>query len=187
MLLATDIEVDVNRFAGKRVFRCGTGVALKQPEATLDRALQEAAVLGGGVTASAATGEQKAEKTGVYKHLLTGVSYMLPMVVAGGLLIALSFVFGIEAFKRRRHASRSLDEDRRRNRLPADGAATSRLHRLFHCRPPGPGARHDRRLAGRHARRGFGGIIAGFVAGYAAKAVSRWIPLPASIESPRRS
>ncbi|HAF91951.1 MAG TPA: PTS fructose transporter subunit IIBC, partial [Pseudomonas sp.] len=84
VLLATDIEVDVTRFAGKRVFRCGTGVALKQPEATLDRALQEAAVLGGGVTASAATGEQKAEKTGVYKHLLTGVSYMLPMVVAGG-------------------------------------------------------------------------------------------------------
>ena len=100
MLLATDIEVDVTRFAGKRVFRCGTGVALKQPEATLDRALQEAAVLGGGVAASAATGNRR-RKTGVYKHLLTGVSYMLPMVVAGGLLIALSFVFGIEAFRRR--------------------------------------------------------------------------------------
>lgn len=59
VLLATDIEVDVTRFAGKRVFRCGTGVALKQPEATLDRALQEAAVLGGGVAASAATGNRR--------------------------------------------------------------------------------------------------------------------------------
>lgn len=59
VLLATDIEVDVTRFAGKRVFRCGTGVALKQPEATLDRALQEAAVLGGGVTASAAKGNRR--------------------------------------------------------------------------------------------------------------------------------
>jgi fructose PTS system EIIBC or EIIC component len=43
---------------------------------------------------------QAAEKApGLYKHLLTGVSYMLPIVVAGGLCIALSFVFGIEAFK----------------------------------------------------------------------------------------
>lgn len=39
------------------------------------------------------------EKKGVYKHLMTGVSHMLPVVVAGGLIIALSFVFGIEAFK----------------------------------------------------------------------------------------
>lgn len=39
------------------------------------------------------------KEKGVYKHLLTGVSFMLPMVVAGGLLIALSFVFGIEAFQ----------------------------------------------------------------------------------------
>lgn len=99
VLLAADIEVDVARFAGKRVFRCGTGVALKQPEATLDRALEEGAVLSGNAVATSASGEKKGEKTGVYKHMLTGVSYMLPMVVAGGLLIALSFVFGIEAFK----------------------------------------------------------------------------------------
>lgn len=52
-----------------------------------------------GADAAAATTPTKSEKTGVYKHLLTGVSFMLPMVVAGGLLIALSFVFGIEAYK----------------------------------------------------------------------------------------
>ena len=57
VLLAADIEVDVARFAGKRVFRCGTGVALKQPDATLDRALEEGAVLAGDVAASAG-GEQ---------------------------------------------------------------------------------------------------------------------------------
>ena len=37
--------------------------------------------------------------TSIYKHLMTGVSHMLPLVVAGGLCIALSFVFGIQAFK----------------------------------------------------------------------------------------
>lgn len=184
VLLATDIEVDVTRFAGKRVFRCGTGVALKQPEATLDRALQEAAVLGGGVTASAATGEQKTEKTGVYKHLLTGVSYMLPMVVAGGLLIALSFVFGIEAFKEEGTLAAALmkigGETAFQLMVPllAGYIAYSIADR------PGlaPGMIGGL-LAGTLGAGFIGGIIAGFVAGYAAKAVSRWIPLPASIES----
>ncbi len=184
VLLATDIEVDVTRFAGKRVFRCGTGVALKQPEATLDRALQEAAVLGGGATSGAATGEQKAEKTGVYKHLLTGVSYMLPMVVAGGLLIALSFVFGIEAFKEEGTLAAALmkigGETAFQLMVPllAGYIAYSIADR------PGlaPGMIGGL-LAGTLGAGFIGGIIAGFVAGYAAKAVSRWIPLPASIES----
>ncbi|MCF6758669.1 PTS fructose-like transporter subunit IIB [Pseudomonas balearica] len=184
VLLATDIEVDVARFAGKRVFRCGTGVALKQPEATLDRALQEAAVLGGGAMVGAATGEQKAEKTGVYKHLLTGVSYMLPMVVAGGLLIALSFVFGIEAFKEEGTLAAALmkigGETAFQLMVPllAGYIAYSIADR------PGlaPGMIGGL-LAGTLGAGFIGGIIAGFVAGYAAKAVSRWIPLPASIES----
>ncbi|AJE14280.1 PTS fructose-like transporter subunit IIB [Stutzerimonas balearica] len=184
VLLATDIEVDVARFAGKRVFRCGTGVALKQPEATLDRALQEAAVLGGGATAGAVAGEQKAEKTGVYKHLLTGVSYMLPMVVAGGLLIALSFVFGIEAFKEEGTLAAALmkigGETAFQLMVPllAGYIAYSIADR------PGlaPGMIGGL-LAGTLGAGFIGGIIAGFVAGYAAKAVSRWIPLPASIES----
>jgi PTS system fructose-specific IIC component len=183
VLLATDIEVDVARFAGKRVFRCGTGVALKQPEATLDRALEEGAVLAGGAAASA-SGEQKSEKAGVYKHLLTGVSYMLPMVVAGGLLIALSFVFGIEAFKEEGTLAAALmkigGETAFQLMVPllAGYIAYSIADR------PGlaPGMIGGL-LAGTLGAGFIGGIIAGFVAGYAAKAVSRWIPLPASIES----
>ncbi|AWM58966.1 PTS fructose-like transporter subunit IIB [Stutzerimonas stutzeri] len=183
VLLATDIEVDVARFAGKRVFRCGTGVALKQPEATLDRALEEGAVLAGGAAASA-SGEQKGEKAGVYKHLLTGVSYMLPMVVAGGLLIALSFVFGIEAFKEEGTLAAALmkigGETAFQLMVPllAGYIAYSIADR------PGlaPGMIGGL-LAGTLGAGFIGGIIAGFVAGYAAKAVSRWIPLPASIES----
>ncbi len=184
VLLAADIEVDVARFAGKRVFRCGTGVALKQPDATLDRALEEGAVLAGGVAASTAGGEQKGEKTGVYKHLLTGVSYMLPMVVAGGLLIALSFVFGIEAFKEEGTLAAALmkigGETAFQLMVPllAGYIAYSIADR------PGlaPGMIGGL-LAGTLGAGFIGGIIAGFVAGYAAKAVSRWIPLPASIES----
>jgi len=183
VLLAADIEVDVARFAGKRVFRCGTGVALKQPDATLDRALEEGAVLAGGAAASA-SGEQKGEKAGVYKHLLTGVSYMLPMVVAGGLLIALSFVFGIEAFKEEGTLAAALmkigGETAFQLMVPllAGYIAYSIADR------PGlaPGMIGGL-LAGTLGAGFIGGIIAGFVAGYAAKAVSRWIPLPASVES----
>ena len=97
VLLAADIEVPTERFAGKRIYRCGTGVALKQAQATLNKALAEGREESAGAGATVSTA--RSEKTGVYKHLLTGVSFMLPMVVAGGLLIALSFVFGIEAFK----------------------------------------------------------------------------------------
>lgn len=78
VLLAADIEVATERFAGKKIYRCGTGIALKQSEAILNKALAE-----GAVESAAGGAPAKAEKTGVYKHLLTGVSYMLPMVVAG--------------------------------------------------------------------------------------------------------
>ena len=184
VLLAADIEVDVARFAGKRVFRCGTGVALKQPEATLDRALAEGAVLSGGAAASAGTAEQKGEKTGVYKHLLTGVSYMLPMVVAGGLMIALSFVFGIEAFKEEGTLAAALMQ------IGGDTAFKLMVPLLagyiaysIADRPGLAPGMIGGLLAGTLGAGFIGGIIAGFVAGYAAKAVSRWIPLPASVES----
>jgi len=184
VLLAADIEVDVARFAGKRVFRCGTGVALKQPEATLDRALEEGAMLSGGAAASAGAGEQKGEKTGVYKHLLTGVSYMLPMVVAGGLMIALSFVFGIEAFKEEGTLAAALMQ------IGGDTAFKLMVPLLagyiaysIADRPGLAPGMIGGLLAGTLGAGFIGGIIAGFVAGYAAKAVSRWIPLPASIES----
>lgn len=44
VLLAADIEVATERFAGKKIYRCGTGIALKQSEATLNKALAEGAV-----------------------------------------------------------------------------------------------------------------------------------------------
>ncbi len=43
VLLAADIEVATERFAGKKIYRCGTGIALKQSEATLKKALAEGA------------------------------------------------------------------------------------------------------------------------------------------------
>lgn len=97
VIVAADIEVNVDKFAGKRMYRTSTSAALKKTAQELDKAQTEATLFtpqGGKSTTK--TGN-KGEKRGVYRHLLTGVSYMLPMVVAGGLCTALSFAFGLDA------------------------------------------------------------------------------------------
>ncbi|WP_135229553.1 PTS fructose-like transporter subunit IIB [Deinococcus fonticola] len=109
VVIAADTNVDLSRFAGKRLYSTGTKPAIKDGAAVIRTAEQQAAVQGGGslggsgaVAASgdyvaAAAAAKAAENAGVpsfYKHLMTGVSHMLPFVVAGGLLIALGFAFG---------------------------------------------------------------------------------------------
>ncbi|HEE0243149.1 TPA: PTS fructose transporter subunit EIIBC, partial [Serratia marcescens] len=94
VIVAADIEVDLDKFAGKPMYRTSTGLALKKTAQELDKALAEAEVFQPQQRGSAAPAGKKKEGNGPYRHLLTGVSYMLPMVVAGGLCIALSFVFG---------------------------------------------------------------------------------------------
>jgi PTS system fructose-specific IIC component len=188
VLLATDIEVDLARFKGKRVFRCGTGVALKQPRQTIERALAEAKVqdTGAAPAAGAASGAAGAtgEKRGVYKHLLTGVSFMLPMVVAGGLLIALSFVFGIEAFKEAGTLPAALMQ------IGGDTAFKLMVPMLagyiaysIADRPGLAPGMIGGMLASTLAAGFLGGIAAGFIAGYAALAITRWVRLPASVEA----
>jgi len=181
VLLAADIEVATERFAGKRIYRCGTGIALKQSEATLKKALAEAQVES---SATASSGPAKKEKTGVYKHLLTGVSFMLPMVVAGGLLIALSFVFGITAYKEQGTLAAALMQ------IGGDAAFKLMVPLLAGyiaysiADRPGLAPGMIGGLLASTLGAGFiGGIIAGFLAGYSAAAINRYAKLPASVEA----
>lgn len=183
VLLATDIEVDTARFAGKRVYRCGTGVALKQADATLRKALTDAQVQQAGKPGSTQA-EGQGEAKGVYKHLLTGVSFMLPMVVAGGLLIALSFVFGIEAFKEQGTLAAALMQ------IGGDTAFKLMVPLLAGyiaysiADRPGLAPGMIGGLLAATLGAGFiGGIVAGFLAGYSAKAISLWVRLPQSLEA----
>ncbi len=96
VIIAADIELDLSGFVGKRLYRTSTGAALKKSAQEMDNAFNSAEVYQGSAGRSSSAG--KTELPGVYKHLMTGVSHMLPLVVAGGLCIALSFVFGIQAF-----------------------------------------------------------------------------------------
>ena len=184
VLLATDIEVATERFAGKRIYRCGTGIALKQAQATLKKALDEASQESAATAGKASGGPAKKEKLGVYKHLLTGVSFMLPMVVAGGLMIALSFVFGIEAFKQPGTLAAALmqigGETAFKLMVPllAGYIAYSIADR------PGLAPGMIGGLLASTLGAGFiGGIVAGFVAGYSAWAVNRYAKLPPSVEA----
>jgi PTS system fructose-specific IIC component len=104
VVIAADTYVDLSRFGGKRVYQTSTKQALKAGKSVIEEALtmpepaaQGAAGQGDYLeTVKQAKAQQSAQRSGPYKHLLTGVSYMLPVIVAGGLIIALSFVFGLK-------------------------------------------------------------------------------------------
>ncbi|WP_043639570.1 PTS fructose transporter subunit IIC [Chromobacterium haemolyticum] len=93
VLIAADTQVELSRFKGKRLFQSGTKAAINDGQALLRRAIAEAAPHQPG-TADAAPEKPASERNGPYKHLMTGVSFMLPFVTAGGIMIALAFALG---------------------------------------------------------------------------------------------
>ena len=131
----------------------------------------------------AAKSAQKSKQAGIYKHLLTGVSYMLPVVVAGGLCIALSFVFGIEAFKEEGTLAWALMEI-------GGGAAFALMVPVLSgfiaysiADRPGltPGLIGG--LLAVNLQAGFlGGLVSGFLAGYVALWMREKIKLPVHFE-----
>lgn len=121
---------------------------------------------------------------GAYRHLLTGVSYMLPMVVAGGLCIALSFVFGIEAFKQEGTLAAALMQIGGGSAFALMVPVLAGYIAFSIADRPGltPGLIGGMLAVSTGA--GFlGGIIAGFLAGYVAKLISTKLHLPQSMEA----
>ena len=96
VIIAADREVDLSRFAGKPLLRSGTKPAIRDGSGLITRALAEATVHGAAVGAAAGGAAPTPARTqgGVYRHLMTGVSFMLPFVTAGGILIAMAFALG---------------------------------------------------------------------------------------------
>ena len=74
---------------------------MKSTDKLIERALNASVYAAADLSDTVASiKEQRAsQRTGVYKHLMNGVSFMIPFVVAGGIAIALSFVFGYNAFE----------------------------------------------------------------------------------------
>ncbi|MBZ9559857.1 MULTISPECIES: PTS fructose-like transporter subunit IIB [unclassified Modicisalibacter] len=184
VILACDIEVDPTRFAGKRIWRTSTGNALKKPKQTIDEALTGAEMESAGGGAAGGERKKSVKEKGVYKHLLTGVSFMLPMVVAGGLCIALSFVFGIKAYENEGSLAAAL--------MQIGGGSAFKLMipvlagYIAYSIADRPGIAPGMIggwLAADIGSGFIGGILAGFLAGYTAKLVTQKLKLPASVES----
>ncbi|GAA0318345.1 PTS fructose transporter subunit IIABC [Bacillus carboniphilus] len=99
IIVAADKSVEMARFNGKNVIQVPVAQAIRKPQELLEKAVkQDAPVYHADGNASSESDEQPKEKrSGFYKHLMNGVSNMLPFVVGGGILIAISFIFGINA------------------------------------------------------------------------------------------
>ncbi|MFM9371546.1 fructose-specific PTS transporter subunit EIIC [Streptomyces sp. Da 82-17] len=99
VIIAADKEVDLERFAGKQILSVGVAEGIRHPEELIER-VRTAPVHGGGGSAPAGGGAIGTgggggkERSLAYKALMNGVSYMIPFVVVGGLLIAISLSLG---------------------------------------------------------------------------------------------
>ncbi|MDU5510884.1 PTS fructose transporter subunit IIBC [Enterococcus gilvus] len=103
VIIAADKDVHPERFAGKRIIDVSVSTGIKDAERLIDDALAGKGVLSAENQAVDALEQETGNKTSfgrsIYKNLMNGVSHMLPFVVAGGVLIAISFaVWGIYSF-----------------------------------------------------------------------------------------
>ncbi len=97
IIVAADREIEMARFDGKPVLQVPVADGIHKAEQLIEKAVSGQVPVyrhaggGEGGTASPGSGDSAGRK--IYKHLMNGVSHMLPFVIGGGLLIALAFLF----------------------------------------------------------------------------------------------
>ncbi len=181
VIIAADAYVDTARFGGKRLYQTSTKAALHGGEKIIGEAL---ALPVPTETAKDLKKPRTATRTGPYKHLMTGVSYMLPLVVAGGLLIALAFAIGgLDAASKEGTLAWAL------MKIGGGTAFTLYIPVLaafiaysIADRPGLTSGLIGGALAAALGAGFLGGIAAGFLAGYTTKLMNDHIKLPASLE-----
>lgn len=184
IIIAADTDIDESRFAGKPVVKVPVAQGIKIAGDLIEQALAKEATTASSVVASsqddiAAMAGTK-EKKGAYKHLMNGVSNMLPLVVAGGLIIAFSFIFGLKP----------VDGSFGATLLTIGKAAMGLMIPILAgfiafsiAGKPGlaPGLVGGALAISDSVNGGFlGGILAGFLAGYIAKFLIDYLKLPKS-------
>lgn len=92
IIIAADQQIDLDRFAGKRVVVTGVAEGIHHPKELIEKGLKAEPLAG----AKAAGGGAAArpQRQGPYRALMNGVSHMIPFVVTGGLMIALAYGLG---------------------------------------------------------------------------------------------
>ncbi len=94
IIVAADTQVPMERFAGKPVIQCKVADGIGKAEELISRAVSGRAAVYHAGSAVQDTEEEGKDSIGhqIYKHLMNGVSHMLPFVVGGGILIAIAFL-----------------------------------------------------------------------------------------------
>lgn len=186
IILAVDKEIDESRFAGKAVLRVGVGQAIKDARQIIENAVNKngTEIVAGSskTTADISTGSKKGIRS-IYKHVMAGVSYMLPVVVAGGILTAISFAFGIYAFQEEGSLAWAFYQ------IGAAGALGLMVPVLsaYIAHSIADKAGFAAGLVGgwlaNQIGAGFiGGVLAGFIAGYLTLFLSEKLPFPKTLQ-----
>ncbi|WP_173915467.1 PTS fructose transporter subunit IIABC [Halobacillus sp. Marseille-Q1614] len=187
IIIASDKEVSKERFGGKPLLVVGVQEGIREPKRLIQRIIdKDVSVYTGSAPSSETVKQQKKEKENpVYRHLMNGVSYMIPFIVVGGLLIAISLALGGNDTP----GGIVIPEDSFWKQIEALGAASfsfmvpilAGFIAYSIADRPGlaPGIiggyiAADGSFYGSEAGAGFiGGIIAGFLAGYVVLAIKK--------------
>ena len=198
VIIAADTNVAEDRFAGKPIVHASTGDAIRNAAGLIAQAAQLASAAPVPTSAgsaqpaaqgdylariSAAKEQRKSGQKGPYKHLMSGVSFMIPFVVAGGILIALSFAFGIHAYEQQGTLAAALFQIGAQSAFALFVPILSGYIAYSIADRPGLAPGMIGGLISTQVGAGFlGGIIAGFLAGYLALWLVRTIHLPRTLQ-----
>lgn len=195
IIIASDKDVSKERFAGKKLLAVGVQEGIREPQALISKFEQdEVPVYKAGMkTADEVKAEKKKKENPIYRHLMNGVSYMIPFIVVGGLLIAIALTLGGEQTP----GGLVIPEDSFWKQVEAIGSASfafmvpilaGYIAYSIADRPglaPGIVGGYiaaNGSFYGTEANAGFiGGIIAGFLAGYIVLALKK-IKVPKAME-----
>ncbi|WLF30286.1 PTS fructose transporter subunit IIABC [Bacillus altitudinis] len=100
IIVAADKQVEMERFKGKHVIEVPVTAGIRRPQELIEKAINQDAPIYNGSGGSSSKDENESSgkgRSGFYKHLMSGVSNMLPFVVGGGILVAISFFWGINS------------------------------------------------------------------------------------------
>lgn len=195
IIIAADKTVVKDRFVGKKLLVVGVQDGIRRPEELIQRMMKGDVPVYQAQSKSAEdmTGENKPKQNPIYRHLMNGVSYMVPFIVIGGLLIAIALTMGGV----KTPGGLVIPEDSIWKTIESIGAAAftfmvpilAGFIAMSIADRPGlaPGMvggfiAANGSFYGSEAGAGFiGGIIAGFLAGYVALAIKR-IKVPRSLQ-----
>ncbi|MGG1243711.1 fructose-specific PTS transporter subunit EIIC [Bacillus cabrialesii] len=96
IIIAADRSVNKDRFIGKKLLSVGVQDGIRKPEELIKKALNGDIPVYQAASKSKSGNQQEKNQNPIYRHLMNGVSFMVPFIVVGGLLIAVALTLGGE-------------------------------------------------------------------------------------------